>query len=202
MPLAALLFAWMARPAVAAEYLLEGISCIKSGLCTPCDLIQVGVNGTEMMLGFSGVAVLGAFLYGGILWMTSYGNSKKVDSGKSAIKAAVIGMAIIFLSYSIVQLVWQAFITDKEFRTEFGCKEYSLPVRDPQKNLPVAEDQAVQDPRFPVSPQEPLLMENCGGEGEPACQDECWQYCWEEENMGGEAITQDGLPYCRCKPGL
>ena len=86
--------------------------------------------------------------------MTSYGNSKKVDGGKSAIKAAVIGMAIIFLSYSIVQLVWQAFITDKEFRTEFGCKEYSLPVRDPQKNLPVAEDQAVQDSNNQAKPEE------------------------------------------------
>ncbi len=159
-PLAALLFAWLARPAVAAENLLEGISCIKSGLCTPCDLIQVGVNGTEMILGFSGVAVLGAFLYGGILWMTSYGNSKKVDSGKSAIKAAVIGMAIVFLSYFIVQLVWQAFITDKEFKTEFGCKEYSLPVRDPQKNLPVADDQAVQGGSNQAKPEEDFDLSN------------------------------------------
>ena len=70
----------IATPALAINYLLEGVSCIDSGLCTLCDLIQVGVNASQMFLGFVGVAVFLLFIYGGILWMISFGDSNKVKN--------------------------------------------------------------------------------------------------------------------------
>ncbi len=116
----------VAVPVNAVNYILEGIDCIKTGLCTPCDLIQVGVNGTEMILGLSGVVVLLIFIYGGLMWMISYGDAQKVSKGTAAIKAAVIGMIVIFISYSLVELLWQALRGNKEFSNSVQCTPLNI----------------------------------------------------------------------------
>lgn len=116
----------IAIPARAVEYILQGISCIDDGLCTPCDLIDVGVNGAEMILGLSGVFILLFFIYGGLMWMTSYGDSKKVEKGASAIKAAFIGMVIVFVAYSVVELLWQALKVNKPFANSIGCTPLNI----------------------------------------------------------------------------
>lgn len=116
----------VATPVSAANYILEGVPCIKTGLCTPCDLIQVGVNATEMILGLSGVVILLIFIYGGLMWMISYGDSKKVEKGSSAIKAAVIGMVIVFISYSLVELLWQALRGSEAFSNSVQCTPLNI----------------------------------------------------------------------------
>lgn len=118
---------FVAIPVSAANYILQGITCIDTGLCTPCDLIDVGVNGAEMILGLSGVVILLIFIYGGLMWMISYGDSKKIEKGSSAIRAAVIGMVIVFISYSAVELLWQALRSDEAFRNSVQCTPLNIP---------------------------------------------------------------------------
>ena len=46
-------------------------------------------------------------VYGGVLWMTSRGDSKLVQKGKDTLTWAVIGLAIVFASYAIVNALIQ-----------------------------------------------------------------------------------------------
>lgn len=53
------------------------------------------------------LSVVGSFallmvVYGGILWMTSRGDTKMIQKGKDTLTWAVLGLAIIFASYAIV----------------------------------------------------------------------------------------------------
>jgi len=113
----------IATPVLAANvnHLLQGIDCINNGSCTVCDLIQVGVNASQMIIGFVGVAVFLLFIYGGILWMIAFGDNKKIEEGKLIIKSAVIGMIIILFSYSLVELLWGAFRGNVPFSNVVNC---------------------------------------------------------------------------------
>jgi hypothetical protein len=44
-------------------------------------------------------------VYGGYTWMTSFGNSQKVDKAKELIVDAIIGLIIILLAYAIAGFV-------------------------------------------------------------------------------------------------
>ncbi|MFA6421922.1 MAG: hypothetical protein WCV92_00760 [Candidatus Buchananbacteria bacterium] len=80
--------------------------------------IGAGTNGTidalviriiQYVLGVVGVAALIAFIYGGILWLTSLGDSNKVTKGKNVMIWAFMGLLIIFSSYAIVNLMINTF---------------------------------------------------------------------------------------------
>lgn len=53
-------------------------------------------------LSIVGALALLMFVYGGVLWMTSRGDSKQVTKGKDTITWAVLGLVIIFASYTLV----------------------------------------------------------------------------------------------------
>lgn len=72
------------------------------GICDPAKLIG-GI--IKAALGIVGSIALLMFLYGGFLWLTSAGNEQKITKGKSVIVWAVIGLAVIFLSYAAVGFV-------------------------------------------------------------------------------------------------
>lgn len=57
------------------------------------------------VLGVVGALALFYLVWGGIMWMTSGGNSDKVKKGKDAIVWAIFGLAIIFFSYTVVNFV-------------------------------------------------------------------------------------------------
>ncbi len=54
------------------------------------------------VIGIVGSLALAAFIYGGIVWMTSGGNEKRVAQGKAILINATIGLLLIFFSYTIV----------------------------------------------------------------------------------------------------
>ena len=56
-------------------------------------------------LGLLGVILLAYILYGGFLWMTAGGETKKVDEARNIIKNAIIGLAIIVAAYAIASFV-------------------------------------------------------------------------------------------------
>lgn len=67
-------------------------------------------NVISAALGLSGVLALIAFIYGGITWMTSGGDSSKVQKGKNMMIWAVWGIVIIFSSYAILSYIFTALV--------------------------------------------------------------------------------------------
>lgn len=59
----------------------------------------------KALLGVTGSIALLMFIYGGILWLISGGNEKRVEQGKSVLTWATIGLGIIFTSYILVNFV-------------------------------------------------------------------------------------------------
>ncbi|MBU1202588.1 pilin [Patescibacteria group bacterium] len=58
------------------------------------------------LLGISGALALFFLVWGGILWMTSSGNSERVKKGKDSIVWAILGLVVIFLSYIVINFVF------------------------------------------------------------------------------------------------
>lgn len=55
---------------------------------------------------------LAFLIYGGVKWITSGGDKAGVESARNMIVAALVGLVIAFLSYFILQLVFQLFGLD------------------------------------------------------------------------------------------
>lgn len=66
------------------------------------DFLKLGVRITEMILGGCGASALLAMVIGGVMFLASAGNKTLVDRGKSTIIGAVIGLLVVFASYTII----------------------------------------------------------------------------------------------------
>ncbi len=84
---------------------IDKCECRATGNCSLSDMMQIFVNISIGILAICGSVALLVFVYGGWLWITSAGNEKNVSQGKDAITKAVIGLAIIFGSYAIVNFI-------------------------------------------------------------------------------------------------
>lgn len=60
------------------------------------------------LLGFAGVGALLFFIWGGIVLLTSRGNSEKVKQGRDTLVWAVIGLLVCFSSYIILRFVLES----------------------------------------------------------------------------------------------
>lgn len=69
---------------------------------------EVIANVISTFLGIVGGIALLIFVYGGFLMLVSSGNPEKVKKGRDSLMWATLGLIIIFGSYGIVQLVFQA----------------------------------------------------------------------------------------------
>ena len=72
------------------------------------DIVRVGVNATQILLGLSGSVALLFFVYGGVTFLISGGSAEKVTKGKTIITNTVIGLIIIFASFMIIQFSMDA----------------------------------------------------------------------------------------------
>lgn len=73
-----------------------------------CDfrsVLQVVVNITRLILGVVGSLALAMFVYGGFLFLLSGGAAQRVDHAKQVLRNATIGIGVIFLSWTIVNLL-------------------------------------------------------------------------------------------------
>ena len=97
-----------------AQALLEDSSQVKyegsleEGDFTLNDFVRVGMRVTEIILGIVGSLALLMFIYGGLMFIISSGNSEKVTKAKEIIIGAVIGLVIVFTSYMIIQFTMDA----------------------------------------------------------------------------------------------
>lgn len=59
----------------------------------------------NIVLGFLGILATLIILLGGFKWMTSQGNTEKVDEAKKLIGAGVIGLVVILVAYAVARFV-------------------------------------------------------------------------------------------------
>jgi len=59
----------------------------------------------KAILGISGALALVMFIWGGLIWMTSQGEKDRIQKGQKTLSWAVIGLAILFVSYAAVNWV-------------------------------------------------------------------------------------------------
>ncbi|MFA5936220.1 MAG: hypothetical protein WC787_05215 [Patescibacteria group bacterium] len=69
------------------------------------DLNAIIGNLISAVIGFLGVILFVYMLYGGFLWMTAAGDSKKVSEATMVIRNAIIGLVIIASAYAIATFV-------------------------------------------------------------------------------------------------
>ena len=94
------------------------------------DMARTAITISEFILGIVGSLALLAFVAGGLMWMLSAGNAEWVTRGKQTIIGAVVGLAIVFTSYMIIQLVYSALGIEKA--TKNGA--WSTFTGDPKKD--------------------------------------------------------------------
>lgn len=70
------------------------------------DMAGTAITVSQFILGIVGSLSLLAFVAGGLMMMLSAGNPEWVTRGKQTLIGAVIGLAIVFTSYAIIQLVF------------------------------------------------------------------------------------------------
>jgi len=57
------------------------------------------------VLGILGVLALVMFICGGLIWMTSEGAPDKIKKGKDTLIWAILGLALIFFSYALLDFI-------------------------------------------------------------------------------------------------
>ncbi|MBI5077604.1 hypothetical protein HZB94_04460 [Candidatus Falkowbacteria bacterium] len=62
-------------------------------------------NVVSIFLGIIGTVALLMFIWGGIIWMTSMGDMKKVTNAKDTMIWAAMGLFVIFISYILVRFL-------------------------------------------------------------------------------------------------
>lgn len=67
------------------------------------DFMLLAINVSNLILRFVGTLALLMFVYGGLTFLLSAGNSAQVDKGKKILIAAVIGIVIVLTSFVIIQ---------------------------------------------------------------------------------------------------
>ncbi|MCK5415893.1 hypothetical protein KAI92_00530 [Candidatus Parcubacteria bacterium] len=81
------------------------------------DIIILLINIATWLLGITGSLTLLAFIYGGVLFLISAGNNETVAKAKKIIFGAIVGLIIVFLSYTIINFL----MTGMGYHsTEFG----------------------------------------------------------------------------------
>lgn len=102
-----------------------GAACQSSncGNYTLNEMVSVAIKIAGIILGLVGSLALLAFVAGGLMMMLSAGNPEWVTRGKQTLIGAIIGLAIVFTSYMIIQLIF----------TSLGISwvQYGMPTLNP-----------------------------------------------------------------------
>ncbi len=76
------------------------------------DFVELIIRASDLILRFVGSLALLFFIYGGLMFLLSSGNTEQVNKAKGIIKAAVIGLIIVFTSFLIISFVLSALNVD------------------------------------------------------------------------------------------
>lgn len=89
---------------------LSGVNscCISNGDCTLDDIVTTGAAFANLLTQLSAAFFFAAFVYGGAMYLLSFGDKGRVDKGKKAITGAAIGMLIVLMAWTIVNYIANA----------------------------------------------------------------------------------------------
>ena len=94
---------------VQAISLVDNIPCATGKEdCTPCHFIALFVNASNILVGLSGTFAVLMFVYGGIVLITAYGNEARIKWGKDILIATVVGIFIVMLAWTLINVVTSA----------------------------------------------------------------------------------------------
>ncbi len=104
-----LIFLFIAKITNAQQHLINVESSgYRKGDYQLSDLVILIITASNLILRFVGSLALLFFIYGGIMFLISSGNTEQVTKAKGIIKAAVIGLIIVFASFVIISFVLKA----------------------------------------------------------------------------------------------
>lgn len=96
-----------ALPALAQDPGLEALRSVGFSATDPRILIARIIRVALSLLGLVAIIII---LYGGFLWMTARGDSKQIETAKKVLQNGLIGLVIIFTSYTIVSFIFAQFL--------------------------------------------------------------------------------------------
>ncbi len=89
-----------------------GYTCLTNPLGPGSTNVPVIVgNVIKAGMGIIGAIALLVFVYGGFMWLTSGGSSKRIEAGRNAMIWAAIGIIIVLSSYALVSFVFKSLTT-------------------------------------------------------------------------------------------
>lgn len=80
------------------------------------DLVDVGLRSIDYVFSIVAALAFVFFIYGGLTWILSFGNSEKVKKGQQIFVYAVIGLVIVFSAYILVGFLLDALNVSPAFR--------------------------------------------------------------------------------------
>lgn len=94
------LAAWPADPLIPP-------ACTATGAtnCGLREMLLLVINVSQVILGLVGSAALVMFIYGGFMWLISAGSAERVERGRKIFEGALIGLALIFSAWLIINFV-------------------------------------------------------------------------------------------------
>ena len=66
---------------------------------------QIIGNIIKLLMGIVGAVFLVMFLWGGFVWLTAGGTPKKVETAKKILQDAILGVAAVVASFTILSLI-------------------------------------------------------------------------------------------------
>lgn len=135
--------------------------------CGVNEVLVVVINVSRFILGMIGSIALLMFIYGGVTFLVSSGNSQQVEAGKTILKNAVIGIMITFFAWISIGLLITALTGGTignpllfEDKTPFtvdvpssnNTNRTPAPILTPQERQEVLE---IQEPEAP-DPSDPI----------------------------------------------
>lgn len=95
-------------PAECTASCTPGQECAPIAKCGLNGILQTIINIAQLIFALTGSAALLMFAYGGVMFILAAGNQERVSKAKEILKAAVIGLVIIFGSWLIINFVVSA----------------------------------------------------------------------------------------------
>ena len=80
-------------------------ACIKTGNCSLDDIVKTGAAFANLLTQLSAAAFFATFIYGGAMYLLSFGEKSRVDKGKKALTGAAIGMLIVLIAWTLVNYI-------------------------------------------------------------------------------------------------
>lgn len=84
---------------------LRLVGCTKTGNCELVDIVQQGIYVADFLIGLSGALFLIAFIWGGAMYLLSFGRQNWVTKGRDAMVKSAIGIVFIIMAWTIVTFV-------------------------------------------------------------------------------------------------